>query len=152
MLPCVLHYISTELPDVVHWTKMAEMHVYQCTIQLTYVCTRGLALDSPNHATVAIILHRGRMQACVVGEAGLLIIAADALLEIEEDAPPPVSKCSQCLGSCSDAMRTKCWPSLKLLLTFTIPHDSRFNTVFSILSTFLAYISVLTLSFQVSNC
>lgn len=62
-----------------------------------------------------------------------------------------MSKCSQCLNSCSDALHTKCWPALKLLLTFTIPHDSRFNTAFSILSTFLAYISVLTLSFQVSN-
>jgi CRP-like cAMP-binding protein len=72
----------------------------------------------------------------------------DDLLEIEEDGPTQRFSCTQCLYTCCGFLKTRCWPPLKRVLTFTISHTSHFNTVFSLLSTLLAFISIFTLTFQ----
>ena len=70
--------------------------------------------------------------------------------EVEETETAVVSACCDNFKKWGSNIKERCWPILKKLLTFTISHESRFNSVLGLVSTLLAFISVFTLTFQVS--
>ena len=78
-------------------------------------------------------------------------LSVDDLLQIEEELPPRGFSFRECFSTCCGYLKVRCWPPLKRVLTFTIPHTSLFNTVLGLLSTLAAFVSVFTLTFQVSQ-
>ena len=64
-----------------------------------------------------------------------------------EAVPAPVKP--GCVKQCGKWCKTKLWPPMKKLLTFTIKKDSIPGTILHLLGCLMAYLSAFTISYQV---
>lgn len=67
---------------------------------------------------------------------------------ISTEAVPALSK-PGCGEQCGQWCKTKLWPPMKKLLTFTVKKDSIPGTVLHLLGCLMAYLSAFTISYQV---